>query len=147
MGLDGLLRARAHAVSGILNGIDEAVTLARSASRGPLRRADLDRRGGQQSRPAGLLGLLLDPDALLFGVVSRLSWQKASTSCREGSAGPPRRERTYAPLRLGRAELVRVRTAAAAHPTAAVHYPDRADGSLVQGGSTRSWSSAVRAPD
>jgi starch synthase len=78
MGLDGLLRARGTAVSGILNGIDTAVwdpasdphleanfDLRRLRNR-PRNKAALQRR----------LGLAEDPQALLFGVISRLSWQK-----------------------------------------------------------------------
>jgi starch synthase len=78
MGLDGLLRARAHAVSGILNGIDEAVW---DPSRDPhlavcFGRRTVDRRAINKADLQARLGLSHDPDALLFGVVSRLSWQK-----------------------------------------------------------------------
>lgn len=78
MGLDGLLRARASVLTGILNGIDTdawdpstdealaarygtAILSARAANK-----ADLQRR----------MGLEINPDAMLFGVVSRLTWQK-----------------------------------------------------------------------
>ena len=78
MGLDGLLRHRASAVSGILNGIDTEIWnpandphLAasydtRRLGRRPLNRAALQTR----------LGLETDPYALVVGVVSRLTWQK-----------------------------------------------------------------------
>ena len=78
MGLDGLLRHRASAVSGILNGIDTDIWnpandphLAasydtRRLGRRPLNRAALQTR----------LGLDADPYALIVGVVSRLTWQK-----------------------------------------------------------------------
>jgi len=78
MGLDGLLRHRASAVSGILNGIDTDIWnpaddphLAasydtRRLGRRPLNRAALQTR----------LGLDADPYALVVGVVSRLTWQK-----------------------------------------------------------------------
>jgi starch synthase len=78
MGLDGLLRARAGRLTGIVNGIDEGVwdpetdphlaerysakTLAgRAANKAPLQRS---------------LGLRDEPAAPLLGVVSRLAWQK-----------------------------------------------------------------------
>ena len=78
MGFDGLLRARAGVLTGIRNGIDEAVwnpaddptiaaryTAATLPERGENKRALQDRFGLAPSR-----------DALLFGVVSRLSSQK-----------------------------------------------------------------------
>ncbi len=78
MGLDGLLRARAAVVSGILNGIDDTVWnpatdhfLAASF--------DHDNFGARLMNKEALqlrLGLRPDPDAMLFGVVSRLSEQK-----------------------------------------------------------------------
>jgi len=78
MGLDGLLRARAGIVSGILNGIDDKVWdpatdqhLALTYDRGSLERRAANKRALQER-----LGLRSDPDALLFGVVSRLSEQK-----------------------------------------------------------------------
>lgn len=78
MGLDGLLRHRASVVSGILNGIDDEVwnpatdrhLVARYDSRRLVRRAA--NRLALQAR----MGLAPDPDALLVGVVSRLTWQK-----------------------------------------------------------------------
>ncbi|WP_439552248.1 glycogen synthase GlgA [Falsiroseomonas sp.] len=78
MGLDGLLRGRAGAVSGILNGIDTvewdpatdrhlAANFSASALEGrAANKAALQRR----------LGLEEDPDALLMGFVGRLTWQK-----------------------------------------------------------------------
>ncbi|WP_262027788.1 glycogen synthase GlgA [Microvirga sp. Mcv34] len=78
MGLDGLLRARAGVVSGILNGIDDKVWdpatdqhLALTYDRDSLERRAANKRALQER-----LGLKPDPDALLFGVVSRLSEQK-----------------------------------------------------------------------
>jgi starch synthase len=78
MGLDGLLRSRANALSGILNGIDTTVwdpahdprlTATFDAGRLPARAAN---KAALQAR----LGLRADPDRLLFGVISRLSAQK-----------------------------------------------------------------------
>jgi starch synthase len=78
MGLDGLLRARADVVSGILNGVDEEVwtpaTDAHIAAR-----YDAARPGARAANKTALqkrLRLDADPDAFLLGVVSRLSWQK-----------------------------------------------------------------------
>jgi starch synthase len=77
-GLDGLLRARAAVVSGILNGVDYELwspardsLLAHAYDRDSLQdkrmaKADLQRRMGLQPRP----------DAMVFGVVSRLTEQK-----------------------------------------------------------------------
>lgn len=78
MGLDGLLRVRAGVLRGILNGIDESVwdpeedpmiaapfSMARVAPRAVNKEAVQTRFGLKDSRRA-----------LLFGVVSRLTWQK-----------------------------------------------------------------------
>lgn len=78
MGLDGLLRHRRGDLVGILNGIDTTVwdpandphlAAAYDVRRVPRRAAN--RRALQQR-----LGLADDPEALLVGVVSRLTWQK-----------------------------------------------------------------------
>ena len=78
MGLDGLLRLRAGELAGIVNGIDTEVWdpaadphLAQSYSA-------LDRTGKASSKTAlqARLGLEQDPASPLFGVVSRLTWQK-----------------------------------------------------------------------
>ena len=78
MGLGGLLRERSQVLSGILNGIDISVWnpetdthiatrfSAMQAGSRALNKAALQRR----------LGLDPSPDALLLGVISRLSWQK-----------------------------------------------------------------------
>lgn len=78
MGLDGLLRHRVGALSGILNGVDTEVwnpatdplLPARYDSRRLARRVE-NRRALQRR-----LGLAEDERALLVGVVSRLTWQK-----------------------------------------------------------------------
>ncbi|MDD5029918.1 MAG: glycogen synthase GlgA [Rhodoferax sp.] len=77
-GLDGLLRTRAADLSGILNGVDEAVwdpahdaaLAARYDARNP--------EGKKQCKAElqRLLGLSVAADAPLFGVVSRLTEQK-----------------------------------------------------------------------
>ena len=78
MGLDGLLRARAGVLSGILNGIDVTVWnpaddphLAANYSASTLKARSRNKVALQRR-----LGLEPQPEALLFGVVSRLSWQK-----------------------------------------------------------------------
>ena len=78
MGLDGLLTSRGDRLSGILNGIDikvwnpstDRLIGATYDAEDPSPRA-LD-KAALQAR----FGLDQDPKALLFGVVSRLSWQK-----------------------------------------------------------------------
>lgn len=78
MGLDGLLRQRASSVTGILNGVDTDVwDPARDVRIAA--RFDGKRLKGRAINKAALqatLGLDLDPQALLFGVVTRLTWQK-----------------------------------------------------------------------
>lgn len=78
MGLDGLLRHRAGDVSGILNGIDTDVwnpaTDPHLAAAYDVRR--LGRRASNRAALQARLGLTLDANALLVGVVSRLTWQK-----------------------------------------------------------------------
>lgn len=78
MALDGLLRSRASIVSGILNGIDDQVW--DPATDAHLSRAydseSLDARAANKRALQERLGLKPDPDAMLFGVVSRLSEQK-----------------------------------------------------------------------
>jgi starch synthase len=78
MGLDGLLRTRSDVLSGILNGIDTSVwdpaTDPRIASR-----FDPDSLAYRAANKAALqrrFDLRPTPDALLLGVISRLSWQK-----------------------------------------------------------------------
>ncbi|MEJ1157482.1 glycogen synthase GlgA [Prosthecomicrobium sp. N25] len=78
MGLDGLLRARTEVLHGILNGIDDRVW---DPATDPLIPATYDARRPARRRldKAALqerFGLAKDPDAILFGVISRLTWQK-----------------------------------------------------------------------
>ncbi|GLR67021.1 glycogen synthase 2 [Acidocella aquatica] len=78
MGLDGLLRQRRAIVSGILNGIDTDVwnpaTDVNLAANYDVR--NLTKRARNKTALQKRLGLTLDPMRPLFGVVSRLSWQK-----------------------------------------------------------------------
>lgn len=78
MGLAGLLRTRAPALSGILNGLDganwdPAHDPYLAASFGPGR---LTRRARNKAGLQARMGLAERPDALLCGVVSRLTEQK-----------------------------------------------------------------------
>jgi starch synthase len=78
MGMDGLLRARADVLSGILNGIDTAVW---DPAHDPHLTAtfDADRLAERAANKTALqarFGLRRDPAMLLFGVISRFSPQK-----------------------------------------------------------------------
>ncbi len=78
MGLDGLLRARADVVSGILNGIDDGVWNPAQDRHLPagFDAQTIERRAINKAHLQARFGLSQDPAALLFGVVSRLSEQK-----------------------------------------------------------------------
>ena len=78
MALDGLLRARAPVLSGIVNGIDATVW---NPAADALIVADFsaDRLEGRTADKRSLqawFGVETAPERLLFGVVSRLTWQK-----------------------------------------------------------------------
>lgn len=77
-GLDGVLRARAGRLRGILNGIDYRVWSPDSDPALPAR-YDADDLAGKAICKADLqasLGLRTDRDAALAAIVSRLAWQK-----------------------------------------------------------------------
>ncbi len=78
MGLDGLLRHRAHALRGILNGLDEAAWDPATDARIPSHFTAARRAGRTRNRVSlrKRMGLAAAPDSPLFGVVSRFSWQK-----------------------------------------------------------------------
>ena len=78
MGLDGLLRARGMAVTGILNGIDEGVwdPAADDMIEEPFSLTTLANRPANKAFLQQKFALDPAPGALLLGVVSRLSWQK-----------------------------------------------------------------------
>ena len=78
MGFDQLLRLRAASVSGILNGIDTSVwDPARDPSiANAFSAKKLDLRPPNKRALQAAMGLKQDPNALLFGVISRLSGQK-----------------------------------------------------------------------
>ncbi|MBW4023046.1 MAG: glycogen synthase GlgA [Proteobacteria bacterium] len=75
-GMDGLLRARGADLSGILNGIDTTVWNPGKDAALPqtFTRKTLDDRAANKAALCARFGL--KPDALLFGVVSRLTTQK-----------------------------------------------------------------------
>jgi len=77
-GIDGLLRARASVLSGILNGIDVEVWNPQTDRRIPSRfdRASLPARAPNKAALQQRFALTPEADRLLFGVVSRLAWQK-----------------------------------------------------------------------
>src|SRR2546428_11182060 len=77
-GLDGVLRARHAALSGILNGIDDAVWDPATDPNPPARYGAGDRAGKARCKRAlqAELGLAVRDDAPLLGVVSRLAEQK-----------------------------------------------------------------------
>jgi starch synthase len=78
MAMDGLLRYRARDLTGILNGVDDTLwnpaTDVHLAAHFDARHRTA--RAGNRKALAARMGLDDTPDALLFGVVSRLSWQK-----------------------------------------------------------------------
>jgi starch synthase len=78
MGLDGLLRYRAGVLSGILNGIDDAVWNPATDPLIPTRytRSSAAKRAASKAALQRHMGLDDNPDAVLVGVVSRLTSQK-----------------------------------------------------------------------
>jgi starch synthase len=78
MGLQGLLRGRADRLAGILNGIDTLVwdPATDELIPAPYSRDDPAPRARDKAALQKALGLAPHPDALLFGVISRLGWQK-----------------------------------------------------------------------
>jgi starch synthase len=78
MGLDGLLRHRVGVLSGILNGIDDTVWNPATDALIPVPygRSRIARRPGNKVALQRRMALEENPDALLIGVVSRLTSQK-----------------------------------------------------------------------
>ncbi len=78
-GLDGLLRVRASELTGILNGVDPQIWDPRHDPNLPYPFGVDDAPVGKRAAKAALqtrLGLAQTDSAPLFGVVSRLTWQK-----------------------------------------------------------------------
>ncbi len=78
MGLDGVLRHRRAVLTGITNGIDDAVWNPKTDPNipAPYDAADLDAKSADKAALQMRFGLDPDPEALLFCVVSRLTEQK-----------------------------------------------------------------------
>jgi starch synthase len=79
MNLDGLLRDRANVLRGILNGVDPQVWSPENDTALPRRYGVERAQRGKAAAKAALqrrFGLDEDPNALLFGAVTRLTWQK-----------------------------------------------------------------------
>jgi starch synthase len=78
MGMDGLLRHRAAVFSGILNGIDTEVWNPQTDT-AIVETFSVDELGGRPANKAGLqehFDLPVEPSLPLFGIITRLSWQK-----------------------------------------------------------------------
>jgi starch synthase len=140
MGLDGLLRARGAEVTGILNGIDVSVwDPAQDAHLAA--HFDALRLAGRSRNKAALqrrFGLAQEPRTLLFGVVSRLSWQKGLDLLLEAMPELTGLGAQLALLGAGDAPLeVAFRQAAAAHAeqVGVVIGYDEGLAHLIQGGS------------
>lgn len=119
MGLDGVLRARGPALSGILNGIDTTDwdPLTDSHLARPFSSATLAARPDNKVALQRRMGLELNPDALLFGVVSRLTWQKGLDMLLEALPSVLAHNAQVAILGAGdRAIEAGFTAAAAAHP-------------------------------
>jgi starch synthase len=78
MGLDGLLRGRSDILSGILNGIDTSVWNPATDTHisSPFDADNLRNRAANKAALQRRFGLRDAQEALLIGVISRLSWQK-----------------------------------------------------------------------
>ena len=85
-GLEGLLRDRAGALTGILNGVDDAIWNPATDALIP-HPYDVRRPAGKAACKAALqasLGLAVDPDVPLFVMVSRLTQQKGQPLVLDG---------------------------------------------------------------
>ncbi len=119
MGLDGLLRGRSDILSGILNGIDTSVWNPATDPHIALP-FDADRLGKRALNKAALqqrLGLRVDPEAFVLGIISRMSWQKGLDLLLESLPAILSEHLQIAVLGSGDPDLqTRYRAAAEAHP-------------------------------
>jgi starch synthase len=78
MGLDGLIRARANVVSGILNGIDEQIWNPATDPHlpQPFSAQRIDQRPRNKIVLQKRMDLAPNSEAPLFGMVTRITWQK-----------------------------------------------------------------------
>ena len=118
MGLDGLLRARRHVVSGIVNGIDTSVwdpasdrDIAAHYTVKSFDKRSANKRAVEQR-------FKLDPgDGILHGVVSRLTWQKGMDIFAAGLDGLVASGARLALIGAGEAAIERdIMTAAERYP-------------------------------
>ena len=107
MGLGGLLRSRAGVLSGILNGLDDEVWNPAKDSLLPatFSRQNLGPRAKNKAELRARFGLAPESNGPLFGVVSRLTWQKGFDLLLGRPAGPAggraRSSPCWAPARAG----------------------------------------------
>jgi starch synthase len=140
MGLGGLLAGRSSVVSGILNGIDTEVW---NPATDPLVPSHYDAATTSSRRPnksalQRRFGIKVERRAMVFGVVSRLSWQKGLDMVLEGIQSILAVGGQLVLLGSGDRELVEgFRAAAAAHPgrVGVVIGYDESLAHLIQAGS------------
>ncbi|HEY8610860.1 MAG TPA: glycogen synthase GlgA [Roseomonas sp.] len=139
MGLDGLLRTRAGALHGILNGIDEAAWNPADDPHLAARFSAGDPSARETNRAAlrARMELTDEPDALVLGVISRLTGQKGMDLLLDCLPALLAHGMRLALLGAGEPALeAGFRDAAAAHPgqvSVRIGY-DEALAHLIQGG-------------
>lgn len=139
LGLDGLLRARAKVLSGIVNGIDTKVWNPQRDARLPSRfgPTTLDKRAANTAALRKQFALEDGEDRILVGVVSRLVWQKGLDILADAAPALLAAGAEFAILGKGEPEIERrLQAIAAAHPGRAeiiVGY-DESLAHLVQAG-------------
>lgn len=119
MGLEGLLRHRADVLYGIVNGIDDVVwnPATDTTLPAPFDATTIARREASRAALRARMGLDEEPDTLLFGVVSRLSWQKGLDILQEALPRLIAAGCQLAVLGTGEPAIEQAfRAAAAAHP-------------------------------
>ncbi len=135
MGLDGVMRARAAHVTGILNGVDEAVW---NPAADPVIPSYRGPKGKARSRAALIETMALDPDASgpLCVVVSRLSAQKGLDLLLEALPALLDRGGQLALLGSGDPMLEAAFLTAAEHPRVAVRigYDEALSHRMIAGG-------------
>jgi starch synthase len=139
MGMDGLLRSRAHVLSGILNGIDETVW---DPAHDPhlAARFDIGRLTERTANKVALqarFSLEVDPARMVFGAITRLTAQKGTDLLLD--ALPALIEAGCQLVLLGSGDSAlesRLRAAGMAHPESIGVHPgyDETLAHLIQGG-------------